>query len=640
MKRLILIMFLSLLSVSVHGYGIVNNSGSAPADSLTIPFVPLDSIGNITTLASGDSVFLIVYYPSGGVAYRDSLAYNGSKIVSQTISSYTGYAWKEAVATLDGTPKEGVYSYLLITKDATGAALGTPCSGYFQLYDGDDFNVQFDKLNDIIDSLYAVIDTLQSQDNWVSSLTTSDNIGVNFNDIAGTLDSPEIGSNAIGSDELAASAIDKILEYDTANIASGFGQMLKDTSVYQGSSAGLDTTDIRAMMLNNQFARVTVDTPVTISAAGRPEAEVVSISGSSPAADSLEKMMSGGFGLDLAHLHVRATGNDTAAIFKGAGAGQGMFIQGGSTADAMRLLASGTDKSALYALAIGAGGVGIYGDAVGSNGYAFKLDAPSGTGVRSNGSLAALELESASGNGLTILAGDTGLVVRGNTGADIYAVDIEGSLDVTIAGGYIDSNKTEQGGIAGANRTLSLLAVDTSGVDDTLDAVVLTLQSAAGVTRGVTITDASGYGEFTVVDGDWRVLGSKNGYVIHDSLFNISSNDTIVLSGQDIPVPPPSSGATCRVYGYLYDINQQPETTATVAAWLPAGVSRAGGLIISPFSIATTTDSTGYFYLDLIPSDSLLPIGSKYEISINRRDGTILRQRIAVPASDTWQLTW
>jgi hypothetical protein len=69
-------------------------------------------------------------------------------------------------------------------------------------------------------------------------------------------------------------------------------------------------------------------------------------------------------------------------------------------------------------------------------------------------------------------------------------------------------------------------------------------------------------------------------------------------------------------------------------------VARFGLTVISPSPVNTSSDSTGYFYLDLVPSDSLTPTGTKYEFSISRSDGTILRQRLSVPDSTSWRLTW
>lgn len=59
----------------------------------------------------------------------------------------------------------------------------------------------------ITDTINAIIDTLQNQDNWVSSLTEDSNIGVDLDDVSGTLDASEIGSDAITNSKIAADAI-------------------------------------------------------------------------------------------------------------------------------------------------------------------------------------------------------------------------------------------------------------------------------------------------------------------------------------------------------------------------------------------------------------------------------------------------
>jgi hypothetical protein len=102
----------------------------------------------------------------------------------------------------------------------------------------------------------------------------------------------------------------------------------------------------------------------------------------------------------------------------------------------------------------------------------------------------------------------------------------------------------------------------------------------------------------------------------------------------------PSSPSLCRVYGYVTASNRTPEADASVSAILPAGVVRSGNLVVSPVAISTRTDSLGYFCLDLIPSDLLTPNNSKYEFSITRPDGAILRQRVRIPNQSSWQLSW
>ena len=56
--------------VTVQGFSIVNNSGSSSEDSLCVPVLSLDSLGNPT---SADSFFVVVFKSSAnGVIFSDS----------------------------------------------------------------------------------------------------------------------------------------------------------------------------------------------------------------------------------------------------------------------------------------------------------------------------------------------------------------------------------------------------------------------------------------------------------------------------------------------------------------------------------------------------------------------------------------
>ena len=154
-------------------------------------------------------------------------------------------------------------------------------------------------------------------------------------------------------------------------------------------------------------------------------------------------------------------------------------------------------------------------------------------------------------------------------------------------------------------------------------------------------TTASGYCNFKLSNDSFIINAFAPGYIFENL-------DTIVIAGAAIDsifgfhFDPgnPASPDLCRMYGFLYDIGGNPESSATVAACLPAGVVRSNGAIISPFKRSTASDSAGYFYLDLIPNSDLTPDTSKYEVTITRSDGTILRERITVPDMPGWELSW
>ena len=154
-------------------------------------------------------------------------------------------------------------------------------------------------------------------------------------------------------------------------------------------------------------------------------------------------------------------------------------------------------------------------------------------------------------------------------------------------------------------------------------------------------TDSYGTVTFNLDIAEYTVIATATGYLFQPF-------DTIAVTGPGADTLPgcqfdpgaSGSPSLCRVYGHLYDLSGSAEEGAVVSVSLPSGVARSGARVVSPFAVTTTTDGAGYFALDLFPSDSLTPSGAKYEFSITRNDGTILRQRVQVPAETSWRLDW
>ncbi|MEP0827746.1 MAG: hypothetical protein HRF51_04425 [bacterium] len=154
-------------------------------------------------------------------------------------------------------------------------------------------------------------------------------------------------------------------------------------------------------------------------------------------------------------------------------------------------------------------------------------------------------------------------------------------------------------------------------------------------------TSSLGVVVFNLDPDSFLVISFAPGYLFDGSdtiLVNGAGLDTIY--GYRFDPGAPSSPELCRVYGWLFDASGAPESEAVVAAYLPSGVSRIDSGIVSPFQVTAASDSNGYFFLDLIPNGSLIPDDSKYEITISRSDGTILRERLTVPQQSNWMLTW
>ncbi|MEW6411649.1 MAG: carboxypeptidase-like regulatory domain-containing protein [Candidatus Zixiibacteriota bacterium] len=207
-------------------------------------------------------------------------------------------------------------------------------------------------------------------------------------------------------------------------------------------------------------------------------------------------------------------------------------------------------------------------------------------------------------------------------------------------GGNLDA---EISGIGSGSGTYACVvqAADTS-VDAAIGGVAVVIRNLEQTSLIATgLTDSDGRVSFNLDDGSYLAIASAAGYVF-------AAHDTVVVNGPTVdtvfgdqfdPGAPPSPGL-CRVYGYVYTSGGEAEDDATVTASLASGTVLYNGVIVSPSALTTTTDEQGYFYLDLIPSALLEPSGTKYEFTIARSDGVILRQRLEVPDETQWRLSW
>lgn len=574
-KKIFSLLLIVLLPVVAKSQ-IVNNSGTTAADSLSVPFYLLDSAGNMTATAANDSLFLVVFYPSGAESFRDTVAHGNSLITTVTVAGYSVYSWKMAIADIDGTGKDGLYSYLIWVKDHTGAALATPHKGYFQLYQANDYNVWATR---IIDSLQAIIDTLQLLDNWVAREAT-------IASEVGNID----GWNPITDND--SLIIDK----------SALGYVTAGDSVRIDGSALAATTDA---ITSATIASGAIDA----TAMGTNSIHELVIASNAIGADEIAANAIGASEL--------ADSSITEGKIKSSAFHNRQFQSNVFDSDKF----DGTVREEIWNIPFTSGAVaaGTMWDSLNNQSYV------QGT---------ASSLDSAFHSRML---GRKIFGIASGSGSDSISLS---QRKVVSWGGFVDSNKTEQGGISGANRTWNVYVFDTSGADTPIPGANVDVQLTNGTVKSRGSTDASGLTTFTVTDGSWVLVSQETGYVLNNLNKTILANSTDTIKGFDIQVGTPSSPALCRVYGYVYSVGAVPEQGAGVAAFLPAGVARSGSLIISPYSVTTIIDSLGYFYLDLIRSDSLVPSGTMYDFIINRKDGTIVHKRVSVPDQASWLLQW
>jgi len=146
-------------------------------------------------------------------------------------------------------------------------------------------------------------------------------------------------------------------------------------------------------------------------------------------------------------------------------------------------------------------------------------------------------------------------------------------------------------------------AIDTSGVDDTLTGIPITLQNATGSQLALQSTTDSGFFDFSVPTGTIRGLATLGAtYVFPDTEWTVSGNDTVAIQGYNTTVSDPSDPAKSLVYATVYDVIGAYASDVIVKATRHTGIAAdtAAGIIISPRTVYDTTDVSGYFSFPLI----------------------------------------
>ncbi len=172
-------------------------------------------------------------------------------------------------------------------------------------------------------------------------------------------------------------------------------------------------------------------------------------------------------------------------------------------------------------------------------------------------------------------------------------------------------------------------------------AQIQVLDSVENSTIGLLTSDSQGRGFFALDNGTYCVRMFKPGwqFTVPETLIVSGDEDTTYYANAFDPGSPPQA-ALCRVYGWIYDINNQPVEGAKVEASTKTIPLRYQNIIISPYYKSTATDEEGYWYLDLHPNSALNPSDTKYIFFIYSPSGTILRIETTVPDQGSWELQW
>lgn len=119
----------------------------------------------------------------------------------------------------------------------------------------------------------------------------------------------------------------------------------------------------------------------------------------------------------------------------------------------------------------------------------------------------------------------------------------------------------------------------------------------------------------------------------------IDGNEDVTYYGTPFDPGSPASANLCRVYGWVKDINDNLIVGAKVEMSITSGPVRYGNVPISRYIKTTTTNSSGYWYLNVYRTADLTPATTKYRVYIYIPSGEVARRDITV-AGDTQEFTW
>jgi hypothetical protein len=141
----------------------------------------------------------------------------------------------------------------------------------------------------------------------------------------------------------------------------------------------------------------------------------------------------------------------------------------------------------------------------------------------------------------------------------------------------------------------------------------------------------------------YKIWAYKSGVEFSEQPFSLTvaepaANDTIW--GSTFNPGDPVSPELCRTYGWVSDLSGNGISGVTVMARIEKSPIRFMGTVISPYFQATSTDSVGYWQLDLLPNSVMDPSDSEYEFEIYYEPGRIARKKVKIPDQASWELDW
>lgn len=190
----------------------------------------------------------------------------------------------------------------------------------------------------------------------------------------------------------------------------------------------------------------------------------------------------------------------------------------------------------------------------------------------------------------------------GNTYTDAI---IPFKLTAGVASVSIDYDSIALAVLGGGSDTLVFYAIDTSGTDTARQDVKLTVYNSAGAEVVNGWTNAGGNKTFYLDDGAYTVVGRATGYIWNSLACTVSVNDdSVAVLGYNQIIGNPSAANLSRIYGWIYDIKDDPVRGASITITRNnsspvVDSSGTGSVVISPNPIIVFTDTAGYWFADV-----------------------------------------
>jgi hypothetical protein len=203
------------------------------------------------------------------------------------------------------------------------------------------------------------------------------------------------------------------------------------------------------------------------------------------------------------------------------------------------------------------------------------------------------------------------------------------------------STRTLTSGAGTGANSVAIRCKNSSDSSSIALAQIQVLDSTESSTIGLLTSDSQGRGFFALDNGIYCVRLYKPGWQFNvpETLQVNGNEDTSYYADAFNPGTPPQVNL-CRVFGWIYDLKNQPIVGAKIEASIKTIPLRYQNMVISPYYKSTLTDDDGFWYLDLYPNSVLNPSDIKYIFHLFSPSGTILRLETVVPDQGSWELQW